>query len=296
MHGARRRLLQYLTAMLALLAVHCREKSPQGAVPIVDGAVPRKVVSLSPSTTEILFAIGAGDRVVGRTRFCDYPPEAKAIPVVGGYVDANLEEIARATPDLVVGTRGPSGAAIAAKLAELGIPALFPPTDSIADIEAAIATIAGRIGADERGHALVADMRKRREAIAMAVRATPRVRTLFVFGLSPIVVAGPGSFPSEMLAIAGGDNVMKAGGAYPAVNAETLVTLDPEIILDGAVTGTGADASAIDREAPGWRELGAVRRGRVVPLADEAVLRPGPRTAEGIAALARVLHPEVKLP
>jgi iron complex transport system substrate-binding protein len=290
MKVARRRLLQYLPAALALTAWRCHRTSRREP----DPTAPKRVVSLSPSTTEILFAVGAGKLVVGRSRFCDYPPEAAAIPVVGGFVDANLEEIVRLSPDLVVGARGPAGPALVQKLESLGIATFFPRAQSIADIESAIAQIATRVAAAERGAAVVTAMRAREKAIAAALAAEPRVRALLVFGLTPIVVAGPESFPNEMLEIAKGENVVRSGGAYPAVNVETLVTLDPDVIIDGA--GTGRDAGAIDDDAPGWRELRAVRQRRVVPLTDEAVLRPGPRTAEGIATLARILHPSAIIP
>jgi iron complex transport system substrate-binding protein len=258
--------------------------------------VPRRIVSLSPSTTEILFAVGAGDRVVGRSRYCDYPPEVGAIPIVGGFVDVNLEEIVRLAPDLVVGARGPSGPMLAEKLDSLGIPTLFPPAQSISEIEAAISEIATRVGTTERGLAVVASMRARAKAVAAAARSDTRVRVLLVFGLTPIVVAGPDSFPNEMLALANGENVMQGGGAYPAINAETLVTLDPDVVIDAALAGTGRDAGAIDRDTPGWRELRAVREGRVVLLTDEAALRPGPRVADGAATIARMLHPAVPIP
>ncbi len=253
-------------------------------------------MSLSPSTTEILFAVGAGKRVVGRSRFCDYPPEATALPVVGGFVDANLEEIVRLSPDLVVGARGPAGPALAQKLESLGIATSFPAAQSIAQIESAITELAVRVGAAERGTDVVASMRAHEKAIADALATQPRVRTLLVFGLAPIVVAGPESFPHEMLEIAHGQNVVTSGGAYPAINAETLMMLDPDVVIDASVTGTGRDASAVDRDAPAWRELRAVRQSRVVPLTDEAALRPGPRTAHGIAAIARILHPGVVVP
>ena len=240
--------------------------------------------------------MGAGKLVVGRSRFCDYPPEAAALPVVGGFIDANLEEIVRLSPDLVVGARGPAGPVLAEKLESLGIATLFPPTQSIAEIESAISQIAARVGAAERGALVVTSMRARTKAIASAVAAEPRVRTLLVFGVAPIVVAGPQSFPHEMIELANGRNVVPSGGAYPAINAETLVTLDPDVVINAAVTGTDGGGGAIDRDAPGWRELRAVREDRVMPLMDEAALRPGPRTAEGIAAIARILHPSAVIP
>ncbi len=291
MQIARRRLLRYVLPACAVWALDCRRSSRPTPHPTA-----LRVVSLSPSTTEILFAVGAGERVVGRSRYCDYPPEATALPVVGGFVDANLEEIVRLSPDLVVGARGPAGPTLAQKLETLGVATSFPPAQSMAQIEAAIGEIAARVGEVERGAAVVAAMRAKKQAIMRAVGAEPRVRTLLVFGLTPIVVAGPESFPHEMIAIAGGENVVSSGGAYPAINAETLITLNPDLVIDAAVTGTGRDASAIDRDAPPWRDLRAVHEGRVVPLADETVLRPGPRTADGIAAIARILHPNVVVP
>ena len=292
MKGARRRVLQYALIAIAWLAASCHRnsRSSEGSY----GA--RRVVSLSPSTTEILVAVGAGKRVVGRTQFCDFPPEVSALPVVGGFVDANLEEIMRLSPDLVVGARGPAGPLLAQKLETLGVATFFPPAQSIADIEKAILDIAAKVGTAEQGAAVVASMRARRAAVASAVAGEPPVRALLVFGLSPIVVAGPESFPSEMLTVANGENVVKGGGAYPVINAETLVTLDPEIVINGAAAGRDGEHRTIDRDAPGWRELPAIRDGRVVPLTDEAALRPGPRTAEGIATLARILHPRANIP
>jgi len=292
MQAARRRFLQYLPAALTLTALDCQRTARR----IVDKNAPRRIVSLSPSTTEILFAVGAGPWVVGRSRFCDYPAEAAALPVVSGFVDANLEAIVRLSPDLVVGARGPAGPELAQKLASLGIATFFPPAQSMAQIESAISEIAARVDAVDRGMAVVTAMRVHAKAIAAAVVAEPRVRALLVFGLTPIVVAGPESFPNEMLQLAHAENVMREGGAYPAVNAETLITLDPDVVIDGAATGTGRDAGAIDGDAPGWRELRAVRQGRVAVLSDEAALRPGPRTADGIASLARLLHPNVIIP
>jgi iron complex transport system substrate-binding protein len=292
MNAARRRLLRCLPAAAILAVTACRWPTRQ-----THGRdLPKRIVSLSPSTTEILFAIGAGKLVVGRSKFCDYPPETAAIPVVGGFVDANLEEIVRQTPDLVVGARGPAGPALAQTLESLGIATMFPRTQSLADIEAAIVEIAARLGMRDTGVSVVAAMRTRVAAIARAAAVEPPVRALLVFGVTPIVVAGPGSFPAEMLTLANGENVMQSGGAYPAINAETLITLDPDVVINAAVAGTGRESGAIDGDAPGWRELAAVRRGRLVPLTDEAALRPGPRFPEGIATLAQILHPAVILP
>jgi len=276
-----------------MFALGCRKQStPRPAT-----TAATRVVSLSPNTTETLFAVGAGNRLVGRSRFCDYPPEVLRIPSVGGYVDPSLEAILALAPDLVVGARGPAGPALSEKLGALGIATFFPPTESMAEIDTMIAELAAHVGARDRGVELVAKLRARRREISLAAASEPRVRVLLVFGIMPIVVAGPESFPNEMVELANAENVVATGGAYPSLNIERLITLKPDVIVNAAMAGTpGAQGDGIGRDAPGWREMAAVREGRVVALRDEAVLRPGPRIGDGLAALARALHPTASVP
>src|SRR6266851_6437619 len=147
MDQQRRRFLREATTTLLALGAGCHRKPSSFSERI--GA--RRVVSLSPNTTETLFAVGAGNRVVGRSRFCDYPPEVSRIPSVGGYVDASLEAILALVPDLVVGARGPAGPALVEKLGALGVATFFPPTESMAEIDAMIAELAAKVGAREQG-------------------------------------------------------------------------------------------------------------------------------------------------
>jgi iron complex transport system substrate-binding protein len=214
---------------------------------------------------------------------------------VGGYVDASLEAILALQPDLVVGARGPAGPALTEKLGSLGISTFFPPTESMADIDSMIGELATRVGAAEQGARVVTNLRARRDAVARAVAGEPRVRTLLVFSVSPIVVAGPRSFPDEMIALANGENVVKSGGAYPTLGAERLLTLSPDVVINAAMA-PGTSGDGIGKDDPGWRELAAVRNGSVVALRDEAVLRPGPRIGEGLATLARAMHPRAAVP
>ena len=256
-----------------------------------------RIVSLSPNTTETLFALGAGDRLVGRSRFCDYPPEALAIPSVGGYVDPSLEAILALAPTLVVGSRGPGGPALSEKLGAIGIATFFPPTESMAEIDRMIQELGARVGVADRAIDVVASLRARRDAVSRAVGGEPPTRVLLVFGTSPIVVAGPGSFPDEMVRLANGRNVVTTGSGYPMLSVERLITLKPDIIVNASMTGTpGEQGNGIRKDDPGWRELEAVREGRIVAIHDEAALRPGPRVGEGLAELARALHPSLYVP
>jgi iron complex transport system substrate-binding protein len=131
------------------------------------------------------------------------------------------------------------------------------------------------------------------DAIARALQGRPTVRAVLLFDVAPLYVAGPGGFPDELLARAGGVNVIDKGGPYPTIGLEHLLALDPDVILDGSMDAGSADPAAGIRgmrSAPGFRELRAVREGRVRALSGSEALRPGPRVAEGVVAIARALH------
>lgn len=259
------------------------------------GVFPQRIVSLSPSTTEAVFALGAGDRLVGRSKFCDYPPEAAQLPSVGGYIDPSLEVILSLQPDLVVGARGPSGRGMTDRLEERGIKTLFPQTESLADIEAMLRELGTRLGPENqtRAEAIIEGIHEQALDVSLKLAGAGKKppRALLVFGTKPIVVAGPESFPGQVLTLAGARNAVGMGKAYPSIGAETLISLDPDVILDA--TGAASHGSGIDADAPGWRDLRAVREGRLIPIRDEAVLRPGPRVGEGLLTVAKTLHPSV---
>lgn len=258
-------------------------------------AVASRVVSLSPSTTEAMFAIGAQASLVGRSRFCDYPPEAASLPQVGGYIDPNYEAILALRPDLVTGARGPSGPSVAEKLEAKGIATFFPEADSFAQIDAMLLGLGDLTGHRDEARALVSRIDAHAAAIAQVLVGKPKARVLLVFGLQPIVVAGPKSFPDEMLARAGGVNVVTEGPTYPTIDMEHLLALDPDVILNAAMAEAHG-AEAITKDAPGWSSVRAVKEGRVVAVTDEAVLRPGPRVADGLVTIAKALHPDAALP
>lgn len=287
---SRRGLLERL-AILVLVAglVACRRETPREA------AGPPRVVSLSPSTTEAMFAVGAGKDLVGRSRYCDHPPEVSALPQVGGYVDPSLEAILALRPSLVVGARGPTGTALTDKLTARGVATFFPPTESIAEISTMMLGLGERTGHAEGARAAVARLEARIAEVERAVASARPVRVLLVFGLEPLSVAGPKSFPDEMIRRAGGVNVVTEGAAYPILGLERVVVLDPDLVVDAAM-GEPSAAPRIAKDRPGWSTVRAVREGRVVRAPDETLLRPGPRIGEGLVTLARTLHPEISLP
>ncbi len=273
---------QSLLALLAAGSSACSRAPAQGKT--------LRVVSISPNTTETMFAIGAGDLLVGRSRYCDFPPEAQKLPTVGGYSDPNIEAIVALTPSLVIGARGPAGPTLMDTLHAHGIDTFFPETESLAAIKSMITDLGQRVGRVPGANKVKAEIESKQNALHTKLLDKPRVRVLFAFDIAPLIAAGPGSFADEVLREAGGDNVVKQGGAYPTIGLEHLLTLDPDVLLDGA-TDMQATKSMRERvsDAPGWKELRAVKEGRIRPLGSDA-LRPGPRIGDGLWAVARAIH------
>jgi iron complex transport system substrate-binding protein len=277
--------------LLVVALLGCRKTPP----PLGDTGPATRIVSISPSTTETLFVIGAGDKVVGRSRYCDWPPEVTKLPQIGGYVDPSYEAILALRPDLVTGARGPAGAAMSERLEARGIAVFFPKTETFAEIDAMILGLGDRTGRSVEAKAKVAALDARVAAIEKALVGRPRVRVLLVFGLAPLSVAGPASFADEMIRRAGGTNVVTEGGGYPTLGVEHVHTLDPDVVVNAAIAEAHGQ-ERISKDTPGWARIRAVTEGHVVGVTDESVLRPGPRVADGLTTLARALHPNVALP
>ena len=217
-------------------------------------------MSLSPSTTETLFVIGAGDRVVGRSRYCDWPPRCMKLPQIGGYVDPSFEAILALRPDLVTGARGPAGAAMSRQADARGIATFLPQTESFAQIDAMILGLGERTGRTKEAKATVdaLDGRRRRHREGRRFEAArdpraPRVRA------RAAQRRGSASFADEMIRRAGGDNVVTEGGGYPTIGVERVMTLDPDVVVNAAI----AEAHGKERigsETPG---LGQGPRGHL---------------------------------
>ncbi len=282
------------SAWLAVLAVgagvgcsRSHEGAPTGEA--------HRIVSLGPSTTEALFAMGAGDRVVARSRYCDWPPEATKLPAVGG-LEPDIEAILQLGPDLVVGPSGQWSSRFSDTMHAHGIATWFPDEiESLVGVDALLEGLGQRTGHAAEARVLDAQLDAREASIEKATASGPHPRVLLVAGLGPIVVAGPHAFADDLLRHAGAVNVVAEGGSWPVLGFERVVALDPDVILDVSVAESGGQTH-ITRDAQGWSGVRAVREGRVVPIGDERVLRPGPRIAEGLAVLARALHPDAAIP
>jgi iron complex transport system substrate-binding protein len=233
--------------------------------------------------------------MVGRSRYCDYPPEVQRLPSVGGYVDPSLEAILALQPDLVLGARGPIGRSLVDKLESRGIDCYFPSTESLAEIVAMIRSLGERLDAAHQSSVLISTIEKQLQDVESQVKGKSQPRTLLVFGQSPVVVAGPGSFPHEMLLLAGCRNAVESTTPYPTLGLETILGLAPDMIIDATMAG-GGSSQPIDANRAGWSSVPAVKRGRVAHLKDDRILRPGPRVGEGVQLLADLTHREEAAP
>jgi iron complex transport system substrate-binding protein len=278
---------------LALAAVLASCARSRGSPP--PGASARRIISVSPATTEALYAIRAGDRAVGRSKFCDWPKEALALPIVGGFVNVDLEAVLQLQPDLVIGAPGPASGRLTEQLNGRGIASWFPSIESFAAIDTMITGLGERTLHEEDARAVTRRIDDAARAIEVALQREPSPRVLVVLEVAPVVAAGPHDFLDEMVHRARAVNVLTEGAPWQTVGFEAIMQLDPDIVVDASHV-EGGSAWVMNATAQGWNEVRAVREGHVVALHDPSIIRPGPRVAQGLAALARALHPGVAVP
>ena len=266
-------------------------------------AAPQRIVSTAPSITEILYALGLGARVVGVTRFCRYPPEAQKKPKIGDYVNPNIEAIAALKPDLVIIQSNP--VRLTERLRALHLQTLEVNQDNIAAIYTSIESIARAAGAEQKGAQLILDLRTKLDAI----RARPHtlVRAMFVVGRAPgrldgLIVAGKGSYLSELIALAGGQNIFDdAVATYPQVALEEVLSRNPEVVIDFGEMGDGTSITPQQKQAvtslwlhsPSVKSLKAIRNHRVYPVDPGVFVVPGPRVAQAAQSIYEILHAEI---
>lgn len=248
--------------------------------PFAEPAPEARIVSLLPSTTEMLFALGAGDKVVGVDANTDYPPEATRITRVGGYNTYSVEAITALRPTLVVGEADSFDAEFPRRLAAAGLPTFFCRRVTIQDIEGCIASLAERIGKREAAMGLLARMKQRRED-ALLRRPATAPKTLLVVQVEPIYAVGGKTFVGELVRLAGGVNILEEASSYPLIHPETVVARAPEVIIVSR-----PEDRAYFLDTPAFAGVPAVRDGRVYTIADQLIGRPGPRIYVALDALA----------
>ena len=251
---------------------------------------PQRVVSLAPSVTETLFALGFGDRVVGVTTYCDYPPEARRLPKIGGFTNPSVEAIVATRPDLVIGVNDSSHPVKTKELEHLGIKIALISVTSLNEILNSFKSVARMLGHPEAGDKLAQKITRQFEEVKKRVAPAPRRSTLLAVGLRPLVAVGGKNFIDELITLAGGDNI--AGhAAQPWLNLpdEYVIAKAPQVIIQA---GMGSERGTSAKYWSDLKSIPAVKEGRVYSYPSDKILRPGPRVGEGLEEIARLVHPE----
>lgn len=251
---------------------------------------PHRLVSLAPSVTETLYALGLGQELVGDTDYCDYPPEARQKPHVGSLLNPSLEKIVALKPDLVLGTPEANRIETASQLERLGIPLYGLKAASLDEISHMIGDLGRVLGQQAAAESLRANLARRTHAVEARVRGLAPVKVLFVVQYQPLITVGSRTFVADVIRRAGGSLISdNSAGDWPNLSLETVVALDPDVIL---VPGSSAFTPPLDEfhRMPGWRDLKAVKNRRIY-LVSEAIVHPSPRLVDALEQVAGILHP-----
>ena len=292
--------------MVLTLVMGCAQATPTVALPavtVLDDAqrtveitgVPERIISLAPSNTEVLFALGLGDKVVGVTDLCDYPEEAQEIERVG-FIEINLEKIVDLEPDLVLYIGGAAQLENTQTMEDLGLTVLVLAPSDIEDIFADIELVGHVTGTEDEAADLASELRARMDEVLSRVAQAERQPVVFyeLDATDPTRpwTAGPGSFIDALITMAGGVNLgASAEMEWAQFSTEEVIAQDPEIIILGDAN-YGVTAESVE-ERPGWGVITAVKAGAIYPIDDTLVSRPGPRIVDGLEELARIIHPEL---
>ena len=251
-----------------------------------------RVVSLAPNLTEIVFALGDGNRLAGDTDFCDYPPEAVQKPHVGGPVNPNLEEIVALMPNLVLATKSINRRETVNALDRIGLPVYVTDPHSVEGMVASVEHLGSALGTEKSAAMLAGDLRGRLADLDRRLAGAAPRRVLFVVWTDPLISVGRGTFIADALRRAGGRSVVDTKTEWPHVSLEEIVRLQPEVLVFASAHAgsTQRDIDAL-RTRPGWKNLAAMQHGNIVVVSD-AINRPAPRMVDAIERLARALHPD----
>jgi iron complex transport system substrate-binding protein len=250
-------------------------------------AKPQRIVSLSPSLTEILFALGLGDRVVGVTSWDDYPPEVKEKPVVGD-LQAGAEAVLAQNPDLVLASG--LNMATVTSLRQTKIPVLVFDPQSMEDIFHTIERIAQAAGVEKAGQDLMGKMQRELTEITALLPKTDRVSVFIEVGWDPLFTTGSDTFLHDITTLAGGQNIAGDVTGWVQYSTEELIAKNPDVII--TTTGHGTDPVGSIKKRPGWDRIKAVQDGRIVVLDPNLVFRPGPRSVQLVQELVRSFYPD----
>lgn len=291
--------LLLFAGMLAVIGL--RPELSQDATSTEDEPNYQRIISLSPSITETVYALGLGDKLVAVTDYCDYPPQAQSLPSVGGYTDTSLEAVVALQPDLVIMLQAQQK--LRQQLDSLGIQTHQVDNSQLLSIQAGIASIGQRTGKTEQADKILAEIKQQIEQVRAKVQALPPVRALisiahYINGeqLDTIYVAGQHDFYNDLLQLAGGENVYTGNKIMvPSVTAEGIIRMNPDVIIDvfPEADDHHNDMNQVKAQWQTLNSVSAVQSDRVHIIQRDYASVPGPRVFQLLPEIARLLHPEL---
>ena len=291
-----------MATLSILLCLSCAQQSPPGN--IVDGLgrsvtidkIPQRIVSLAPSNTEILFALGLGDKVVGVTEYCNYPQEAMTKPKVGGFSNVDIEKVVSLEPDLVLATHI-HGKTVIPALEKLGLTVVALTPGSLNEVLDSI-TLVGKItGQSKEASKLINDLGTRIEAVADKTRnlsPDQKPRVFYITWHDPLMTAGTETLADDVISKAGGQNIAYDISGDKAIDLETVIYRDPQVIVASVGMGAGEDLPwQYVQTEPRLKITQALLNNRVYKIDGDLIHRPGPRIVDALEQMAQFIHPEL---
>jgi len=254
---------------------------------------PMRIISLAPSITEILFALGLNEEIEAVTDFCDYPEAVSKRPRVGGFINPNIEKIVSLKPDLIIAIRDGNRMGTIDRLNELAFPVYVVDPKSFDGVITTLQNIGDIVGRQENSKNIVNEIKAKREKTAILTRSLPRPKVFFQIGYLPMITVGKGSLADELIRLAGGRSISENESLnYPPYNIEIVVQKAPEIIIMSSMESK-RNYSGLIKMWQNWKSIPAVKRNAIHIVDSNIVDRPTPRIVEGLEAMLRIIHPEV---
>jgi iron complex transport system substrate-binding protein len=254
---------------------------------------PVRVVSLAPSVTEVVYALGQDQRLQGVTQFSNYPPEAMNLPRVGSYVHLDVEKIVSLRPDLCLAIKDGNPIDVIRRLEGLNIPVYAVDPKNLDAVMEMISDVGELLDAIQQSEMIVKNMKERIETVKSTVSVTlDRPKVFFQIGISPIVSVGTETFLHELITLAGGYNLTHGEVAYPRMTIEQVLNMAPDVLIITSMT-RGQSFEAVKAQWKRWKSIPAVKNDRIYLVDSDIVDRPSPRLVDGLEILVRYINPEL---
>ena len=254
---------------------------------------PKRIVSMAPNLTEILFTLGLQEEIVGVTDFCDYPEAALTKQRIGGFINPSIEKIVSLKPDLILGIRDGNRMDTVRRLSDLGFSVYVVDAVGFNGVVKTIGHIGEVVRRREKSEEIIRKITKKKEAIVRLRQSLPRRKVFFQVGFSPIVTVGKGSLGDDLIRLAGGRSISEnESGSYPVYGIETILSKAPEVIILSSMDSK-RDYLNLMKMWQSWKELPAVKMNAIYVIDSNLVDRPTPRVVEGLEAMAGMIHPEI---